>query len=155
MRYLVTAKIRPGQELALSRAVQQRTLGAGSVAGEEYLRNMSQARRLEDGHVRWVEVCFCPTPLEEERPYWEAYFDLVRVQDAHDHRRCRDLDGSEPWACADCDCSRRLEARLSVSGEPFLKSLCRDVAAGGCATQDDALSATRSVSKMGREMGNE
>ena len=49
--------------------------------------------------MRWVEVCFCPTPLQEERPYWEEYFDLDRVQDAHDRNRCRDLNGQEPWAC--------------------------------------------------------
>jgi len=37
-----------------------------------------------DETVRWVEVCYCPTPLQEERPYWEEYFELVKVQDAHD-----------------------------------------------------------------------
>ena len=61
---------------------------------------------LDDGRVQWVEVCFCPTPLAEEREYWEEYFTLEKVQDAHARSRCRDLNGTEPWACCDCDCSR-------------------------------------------------
>jgi hypothetical protein len=84
---------------------------------------MSEAREREDGRVQWVEVCFCPTPLAEEREYWEEYFDLEKVQDAHARSRCRDENGTEPWACGDCDCSARLEARLAGRGRPFLESL--------------------------------
>jgi hypothetical protein len=73
--------------------------------------------------VKWVEVCFCDEPLAEERPYWEEHFDLVRVQDAHSRRLCRDLNGEEPWACCDCDCTARLEARLAGQGRPFLETL--------------------------------
>ena len=119
VRYLVTARVKDGQSDALARAIDDGTLGDGSVAGDEYLRNMSEARQFEDGRVQWVEVCFCATPLQEERPYWEEYFDLVRVQDAHARARCRDLNGAEPWACIDCDCSARLETRLAVKGKPF------------------------------------
>ena len=97
MRYLVRARIKPGREQALLAAIEQGTLGAGSVAGDEYLHNMREARLFDDGSARWVEVCFCATPLEEERPYWEEYFDLVKVQDAHARRKCRDENGSEPW----------------------------------------------------------
>ena len=119
MRYLVTARIKLGQETALAAAIANRTLGAGSVAGNEYLRNMASARRLDDGRVRWVETCFCRTPLAEERPYWATYFHLERVQDAHARSRCRDVSGSEPWACTHCDCTQRLEARLARHGQPF------------------------------------
>jgi hypothetical protein len=119
VRYLVTARVKAGQTDGLARAIDERTLGAGSVAGDEYLRNMNAARQLDDGRVQWVEVCYCPTPLQEEREYWEEYFDLVKVQDAHARTRCRDLSGSEPWACGDCDCSARLEARLASKGKPF------------------------------------
>jgi hypothetical protein len=45
------------------------------------------------------------------------------VQDAHDRRKCRDENGSEPWACSDCDCTARLEQKLKASGSPFLDSL--------------------------------
>jgi hypothetical protein len=75
MRYLVRARVKPGREAALLRAIEDGTLGRGSVAGGEYLRNMRDARLCDDGTTRWVEVCFCGTPLDEERPYWEQYFE--------------------------------------------------------------------------------
>jgi hypothetical protein len=124
VRYLVTARVKRGQSAALAKAIDRGTLGAGSVAGGEYLRNMGEARQHEDGRVQWVEVCFCWTPLAEEREYWEEYFDLDKVQDAHARSRCRDLNGSERWACSDCDCSQRLEARLATKGKPFDPSNC-------------------------------
>jgi hypothetical protein len=127
MRYLVTARVRPGCETALLAAIENGTLGAGSVAGSEYLEDMAQARRVEGEAVRWVEVCFCGEPLEEERPYWEAFFELVRVQDAHSRRKCRDLEGSEPWACCDCTCTARLEERMAGWGRPFLDVLREEV----------------------------
>ena len=70
-----------------------------------------------------AESVFCDTPLAEERPYWEEFVDLVRVQDAHARSRCRDLNGEEPWACCECDCTSRLEAKLTGEGEPFLTKL--------------------------------
>jgi hypothetical protein len=123
MRYLVRARVRPACRQALVEAIERGTLGEGSVAEGEYLRNMNEARVCPDQTVRWVEVCYCPTPLQEERPYWEEYFDLVKVQDAHDRRKCRDENGSEPWACGDCDCTARLEEKLKKTGGPFLELL--------------------------------
>ena len=119
MRYLVTARVKPGQAEPLARAIANGTLGAGSVAGDEYLRNMDKARQLDDGRVQWVEVCYCATPLAEEREYWEPFFDLQKVQNAHARSRCRDLNATEPWACGDCDCSARLEARIATKGSRF------------------------------------
>jgi hypothetical protein len=130
VRYLVTARVKPGKEAELLDAIENGMLGAGSVAGDEYVRNMEAARLCEQGKVKWVEVCFCATPLAEERPYWEEYFDLVRIQDAHIRERCRDLNGTEPWACCDCDCSAKLEAKLGTRGEQFLAVL--RVCAGKC-----------------------
>jgi hypothetical protein len=123
MRYLVKARVRPGREADLLRAIETGTLGAGSVAGDEYLRNMREARACADGTARWVEICFCDVPLQEERPYWEEYFDLVQIKDAHARSRCRDLNGSGPWACCDCDCTAKLEAKMTGWGQPFLKKL--------------------------------
>ena len=123
MRYLVTARVKHGKEDALSKAIDDGTLGLGSVAGGEYDRNMSDARIHDDGRVQWVEVCYCYTPLAEEREYWEEYFHLEKVQDAHARSRCKDLNGTESWACSDCDCSARLEARLATKGRPFLDTL--------------------------------
>jgi len=123
MRYLVRARVKDGFRQALAEAIERGTLGQGSVAEGEYLRNMSEARVCADETVRWVEVCYCPAPLQEERPYWEEYFELLKVQDAHDRRKCRDENGSEPWACGECDCTVRLEERLKNTGERFLGSL--------------------------------
>jgi hypothetical protein len=123
MRYLVTARVKPGCDGQLKRAIEDGSLGRGSVAGGEYLRNMADARVDDEGRVRWVEVCFCPTPLAEEREYWEEHFELENVQGAHARSRCRDLTGEEPWACVDCDCTARLDARLSSHGRPFLDTL--------------------------------
>jgi len=125
MRYLVRAKLKPGGEAELLRAIEDETLGTGSVAQGEYLRNMKDARLFEDGTARWVEVCYCPTPLLEERPYWEEHFELTKVQDAHDRSRCRDQNGAEPWACGNCDCTERLEKKIAKSGKPFLDELKR------------------------------
>ena len=123
MRYLVKAKIKPGRQEALRKAIQDGSLGRGSVAGDEYIHDMEQARVGEDGVAHWVETCFCATPLAEERPYWEKYFELLSVKDAHNRKNCRDWNGTEPWACCDCDCTKRLEERLKERGERFLEEL--------------------------------
>lgn len=123
MRYLVKARVKPGRKQSLLEAVHTGTLGRGSVAGDEYLHNMQLARLAADGTARWVEVCFCDAPLAEERAYWEEYFDLLDVKDAHARRNCRHENGSEPWACSECDCTRALEQKLAAEGSPFLNSL--------------------------------
>lgn len=123
MRYLVRAKVKPGCERRLLRAIEDETLGQGSVAEGEYVRNMKDARLFPDGTARWVEVCYCPTPLQEERPYWEEHFELTKIQDAHDRRRCRDHNGEEAWACGECDCTERLEKKVAQTGQPLLPVL--------------------------------
>jgi hypothetical protein len=130
MRYLVRARVKPGREADLLEAIERETLGQGSVAEGEYLRNMQDARLYSDQTARWVEVCYCPTPLQEEQPYWEQYFDLTRVQDAHDRRKCRDENGTAPWACGDCDCTARLEQKLKTSGDSFLDELRNQTCSG-------------------------
>jgi hypothetical protein len=126
MRYLVKARVKPGRQKALLDAIANGTLGQGSIAGDEYQYDLEQARVGQDGVAHWVETCFCATPLEEERPYWEQYFELLSVKDAHNRKNCRHENGTEPWACSDCDCTRKLEARLKQKGEPFLEKLSQD-----------------------------
>jgi len=123
MRYLVKAKLKSSRSTPLLDSIDNGTLGKGSIAGDEYIYNMNEARVNEDGVATWVETCFCDPPLAEERPYWERYFDLVSVKDAHSRRNCRHENGTEPWACCACDCTTRLEEKLRGQGESFLTRL--------------------------------
>ena len=123
MRYLVKARVREGRADTLTKAIADRTLGRGSIAGDEYFYDMQMARLDARGDAHWVETCFCDPPLEEERPYWEKYFDLLSVKDAHSRRDCRHENGTKAWACCDCDCTKRLEERLAHTGKSFLRQL--------------------------------
>lgn len=123
VRYLVRAKVKPRKSGPLLDAIDKGTLGQGSIAGDEYIYNMSEARLNSDGVATWVETCFCDPPLAEERPYWEKYFELLSVRDAHSRRNCRHENGTEPWACCNCDCTNKLEEKLRGEGESFLGQL--------------------------------
>lgn len=70
-----------------------------------------------------METCFCDPPLAEERPHWEKYFELLSVRDAHARRNCRHENGTERWACCDCDCTKALEAKLQSEDAAFLAKL--------------------------------
>src|SRR5688572_2429776 len=65
MRYLVKARVKHGRKGALLKAIADGSLGRGSVAGDEYLHNMQEARVAPNGTAHWVETCFCATPLAE------------------------------------------------------------------------------------------
>ena len=127
MRYLVKAKLKSGKSKSLLRWINDGTLGRGSIAGDEYSYNVNEARLNGDGAATWVETCFCDPPLAEERPYWEEYFDLVSVKDAHSRRNCRHENGTEPWACCDCDCTKKLEEKLRGQGRSFLEGMHENV----------------------------
>ena len=127
VRYLVKAKVKSGKSELLLRSIDDGTLGKGSIAGDEYIYNMSESRLNGDGVTTWVETCFCDPPLAEERPCWEEYFELISVKDAHSRRNCRHENGTEPWACCDCDCTKKLDETLRGQGEPFLERLRRQM----------------------------
>jgi hypothetical protein len=122
MRYLVKARLKIGRAKPSLNAIADGSLGCGSIAGDEYTYDLQQARVGDDGIVHWVETCFCATPLAEERPYWEQFFELLSVRDAHNRKNCRHENGTEPWACGNCDCTKRLEERLERQGKLFLTS---------------------------------
>ena len=125
MRYLVKARVKSGKSRDLVRAIDDGTLGKSSIAGDEYLHNMEQARVNDQGVATWVETCFCDPPLAEEHPYWQEYFQLLSVKDAHSRRTCRHENRTEPWACCDCDCTKKLEEWLATRGTSFLEELKR------------------------------
>jgi len=122
VRYLVKAKLKPNKSKQLLSSIDNGTLGEGSIAGDEYIHNMNEAR-LAAGVATWVETCFCDPPLAEERSYWEKYFDLISVKDAHSRRNCRHENGTERWACCDCDCTQKLEEKQRSQGESFIRKL--------------------------------
>lgn len=123
MRYLIRARLKPGMEQFLLTSIERETLGTGSVAEGEYVRVMGNARQLETGDIQWVEVCYCETPIAEERPFWEEFFDLLDIKDAHNRLNCKDSNGSESYACEYCDCTQKLEIHLAGKGEKFLDAL--------------------------------
>lgn len=123
--------VKSGKSRDLLRAIDDGTLGKGSIAGDEYLHDMEQARVNGEGVAIWIETCFCDPPLAEERPYWEDYFQLLTVKDAHSRRTCRHENGTEPWACCDCDCTKKLEERLATQGKSFLQTLRTDKTRSG------------------------
>lgn len=125
MRYLVKARLKEGRSADLFKAIETGELGRGSIAGAEYNYDMEQARVDEAGVAQWVETCFCAEPLDEERPYWEKYFELLSVKDAHARKNCRHENGTKPWACCDCDCTTKLEQKMQQTGKRFLDELRR------------------------------
>lgn len=137
VRYLVRARVKSRKSRPLLEAIDNGTLGQGSIAGDEYIYNMSGARLNSDGVATWVETCFCDPPLAEERPYWEKYFELLSVKDAHSRRNCRHENGTEPWACCDCDCTNKLEDKLRGEGESFLGHLRDQSSASGSFSSEE------------------
>jgi hypothetical protein len=123
MRYLVKARVKEGKQNELLKAIETGELGRGSIAGDEYQYDMEQARVDDSGVAQWVETCFCAVPLDEERPYWEKFFELLSVKDAHARKNCRHENGTEPWACCDCDCTKKLEEKLRATGKSFLDEI--------------------------------
>ena len=91
---------------------------------------MQHARVGKEGTAQWVEVCFCATPLQEERPYWEQYFELLAVKDAHTRRNCRRENGTEPRACSNYGCTRRLQEHLQGWGDSFLNKRQKQATCG-------------------------
>ncbi len=123
MRYLIKAKIKDGKKDLLIKKIQDETLGQGSVAFGEYVKNMKEARVLDDGTICWIEVCFCATPLNEELPYWEEYFEDIQIENGHDPKYCKDFNGKQKRACFDCKCTKKLENEMLNWGVPFLASV--------------------------------
>ena len=70
-----------------------------------------------------LRLVFAPRPLPKNARYWEQFFELLSVRDAHNRKNCRHENGTEPWACCNCDCTKRLEERLEQQGKLFLTTL--------------------------------
>ena len=53
----------------------------------------------------------------------KGLYELLKINDAHNRKNCRHENATEPWACCDCDCTRKLEERLAARGGSFLEAL--------------------------------
>jgi hypothetical protein len=95
MRYLVKARVRSECADALAKAIADGYTWPRIDRGRRIQDNMETARVDAEGEAHWVETCFCDRPLAEECPYWEEYFDLLSVKDAHSRRNCRHENGTE------------------------------------------------------------
>jgi hypothetical protein len=102
MRYLVRARVKPGREADLIEAIGQETLGQGSVAEGEYLRNMKDARLCGDQTARGRSLLLphalagrapllgrifrsdsgagCARPLQMPRRKWHRTMGLRRLR---------------------------------------------------------------------------
>lgn len=125
MRYLMSARVRPGLRAELLRALEDGTFSDGFPYGD--LGAVLRRGRVDaTGAIRWVEVCYCReaygVAMEEELPYLEAYLTDIEVADARNPTHCRGYP-----ACNDCDCTRKVR----FQGEPLLEHLRRTVAEAG------------------------
>ncbi len=129
MRYLVRAFVKKGKERELLEAVESESLGRGSIAYPTYIKCMKSARLLEDGQVRWIEVCYCREAfgpggeLLEELPYWREYFEDIDIRYTTTLEKCEGY----PY-CGDCECTEKLEAKLSGMGRRFYAALRKKAA---------------------------
>ncbi|MFQ6671665.1 MAG: hypothetical protein ACE5KY_00040 [Candidatus Tectimicrobiota bacterium] len=79
MKYLVTAKLRPGQAGPLREALETGGLAVGEVYEAEMQRALAEA--VVDGvEVRWIETCYCTPPLKAERSVLEVYFAEIETE---------------------------------------------------------------------------
>tara|TARA_B100000686_G_scaffold184730_1_gene191559 strand:+ start:1530 stop:1916 length:387 start_codon:yes stop_codon:yes gene_type:complete len=124
VRYLIKARLKEKNKKALLKAIDNQTLGYGSIAYPAFKKCMENARLLINGEIQWVEVCYCREAfgpgkeLIEELPYWEEYFHNIKIMMARDPKKC---DGYP--VCADCDCTKKLESKLRNKGKKFLTNL--------------------------------
>ena len=113
MRYLLGAKVKPGRQADLLRALEEGRFGKGFPYGE--LGEVLCAGRVDGtGTIRWVEVCYCReyygVAMHEELPYLEEYLTEIEVADARSPRSCKGYP-----ECNDCDCTRKLRFEGSRS----------------------------------------
>ena len=124
MRYLIKAKLKKNKEKSLLKAINKKSLGYGSIAYPTYIKCMKNARILDNGEIIWIEVCYCReafgpgNELIEELPYWKEFFKDIKIIFGRDPKKC---DGYP--VCGNCDCTEKLEKKMSTKGNHFLSNL--------------------------------
>jgi hypothetical protein len=119
VRYLLSARVRPGRRDELLRLLEDGRFGEGFPFGD--LGEVLCTGRVDpSGTIRWVEVCYCReyygVAMEEELPYFEPFLTDMTVADARSPRLCEGYP-----VCNTCDCTRKVRPK----GEPLLDYLRR------------------------------
>jgi hypothetical protein len=119
MRYLVSARVRPGRRAELLAALEEGRFSEGFPYGD-LGEVLAEGRVDDEGTIRWVEVCYCReylgAALAMELPYLEKFLTDIEIADARSPRHCKGYP-----ECGDCDCTRK----VSFAGEPVLEHLRR------------------------------
>ncbi len=79
MDYHVKARVLEGKEKALREAIETRALGKGEVF-EKSMQGAMQEARVSGGLITFYETCYCPSPLEQEREYYDRYLEILETQ---------------------------------------------------------------------------
>ena len=86
MRYTVRARLIPGTAADLLRKLTDGTVARQKPYGREVVASMERAVIDDEGVVRWSEVCYCPTPLEQERAnVYDQHFTAIETQEVEDY----------------------------------------------------------------------
>lgn len=119
MRYILSARVIPGQEIALKVALDNGTFGNGFPFGDlgESLR---ECRVSPEGLLRWTETCYCreysQVAMIMELEYFEPYLHAIEIADARDPRYCKGYPH-----CNDCLCTRTIR-HVGISLDEYLQS---------------------------------
>ena len=86
MHYTVQARLIPGTAADFLRKLTDGTVAAQKPYGKEVVASMKRAVIDKEGVVRWSEVCYCPTPLEQERAnVYDRHFTDIETQEVEDY----------------------------------------------------------------------
>jgi hypothetical protein len=112
--------VEPGKERDLVSAINDGTRGKGSIAGDEYLNDIEQARVDDHGVASWVETAFA-IRLSPKDALLGSVFPLAQREGCALPSEFPDEDGTEPWASCDCDYTKKLEKRLATQAKRLSK----------------------------------
>ena len=86
MHYTVRARLIPETAAEFLRKLTDGSVAQQEPYGREVVASMKRAVVDAEGVVRWSEVCYCPTPLEQERAnVYDQHFTAIETQEAEDY----------------------------------------------------------------------
>jgi hypothetical protein len=81
MLYAVSAKLIPDRGPEFHTRLADGSIASQRPDGAEIVAAMKRARAAPDGTVRWIETCYCPTPLQHERAIvLDHYFTKIEIR---------------------------------------------------------------------------